>query len=175
MKRFVVLLVVLVLAGCDSFSAAPYSISADNDVALKSALGSERINVGDFTLTKPFDANCRLAGPIQLPGGVSYPEYIQKAFSDELKISGNYDAKAAVILTGVITDIEFGSTSGTWDIALTLKSSNGKSMNATEHYQFHTSYSAISACHNVADAFQPAVQGLVAKVVTAPEFATLVH
>jgi hypothetical protein len=175
MKRLIGLLAVVVLAGCDSFSAAPYSISADNDVALKSALGSERVSVGDFTLAKQFDANCRMAGPIQLPGGMSYQEYVQKAFADELKVSGNYDAKAPIILTGVITDMQFGSTSGTWDIALTLKSTNGKSMSEVEHYEFHTSFTAESACKNVADAFQPAVQGLVGKVVSAAEFGTLLR
>lgn len=173
MKRLIVLVALIALAGCDSFSAAPYSISADNDVALKSALGTEHVGVGPFTAAKAFDTSCRLAGPIQLPEGLTYPSYIQKAFADELKVAGLYDEKSPVVLTGVVDDLKFGSMGGTWDITLTLRSSDGKSMKAAEHYEFHTSYTAGSACHNVADAFQPAVQGLVGKVVAAPEFRTL--
>jgi hypothetical protein len=69
--------------------------------------------------------------------------------------------------------LSFSSTGGSWNIALKLDSSNGKTLSASEHYEFHTSYSAASACHNVADAFQPAVQALIGKVVAAPDFRLL--
>jgi hypothetical protein len=175
MKRLVGLVALIALAGCDSYSAAPYSISADNDIAMKSALGTEHVGIGPFTAAKEFDTNCRLAGPIQLPEGLTFPTYVQKAFADELKVAGLYDEKAPIVLSGVVDDLKFGSMSGDWDITVTLNSTNGKSMTASEHYEFHTSYSAGAACHNVADAFQPTVQGLVGKVVTAPEFHALLR
>jgi hypothetical protein len=174
MKRIIMgIIVVLALAGCDTFTAAPYGISADNDVALKSALGTQRIGVEAFTAATPTDPGCRLAGPIQLPGGLTFAGYIQKAFADELKVAGLYDEKAPIIIRGAINELKFSSSSGTWDIALTVVSSNGKSLTVAEHYDFHTSYSAVSACHNAADAFQPAVQSLVGKVIAAPDFRSL--
>lgn len=173
MRVIWVAILLLTLAGCDTFAAAPYSVSADNNVALKSALGSERIATGTFTMAKPFDPGCRLVGPIELPNGLTFEGYIQKAFTDELKVAGLYDDKSQVILQGVVNDLKFSSTDGTWDIGLTLKSSNGKAITVAEHYDFHTSFSGVSACHNSADAFQPAVQALIGKVIATPDFHTL--
>jgi hypothetical protein len=175
MKRILGLMVLFVLAGCDTFSAAPYSISADNNVALKSVAGTQRIGVGPFTAAKQFDAGCRLAGPIQLPGGLTFEGYIQKAFADELKVAGLYDDKGPIVLQGVVNNLGFSSNGGSWDISVTVTSSNGKSVAASEHYDFHTSFSAVSACHNAADAFQPAVQALVGKVIAAPDFRSLLR
>jgi hypothetical protein len=163
----------LCLAGCDSFTAAPYGISADNDIALKSVGAGAHVAVGNFVMTAKYDPNCRLAGPIQLPNGLTAEAYIQKAFSDELKIAGLYDESAKNRLTGSITQLEFGSASGGWDMAMTLTSTNGKSASAKEHYDFHSSFTAASACHDVADAFQPAVQGLIQQVILSPDFKAL--
>jgi hypothetical protein len=171
MKRiFWVVVAALTLAACDTFTAAPYGISPDNNLALKTALGDQNVAVGPFTMQAQVDNSCRAAGPIRLPSDVTFEAYIQKAFTDELKLAGRYDPQSPVTLTGKVTELSFSSTSGSWDIALTLDSSNGKTSSASEHYEFHTSYSAVSACRNVADAFQPAVQALIAKVVAAPNF-----
>lgn len=173
MKRIIGILILFTLTACNSYTAAPYGISPDNNLALKSIAGTEHVRVGAFTATQTFDSGCRLAGPIQLPAGLTFEGYIQKAFSDELKVAGVYDDKAQVTLLGTITDMKFSSTGGSWDIALTVNSSNGKSVAVSEHYDFHTSFSAVGACHDVSDFFQPAVQGLVNKVITAPNFRSL--
>ena len=173
MKKGFFLLALLCLAGCDSFTAAPYGISADNNIALKSAGAGAHVAVGNFVMAAKYDPGCRMAGPIQLPGGLTAEAYIQKAFSDELKIAGLYDESAKNRLTGTITQFEFGSTSGGWDMALTLTSTNGKNASAKEHYEFHSSFTAASACHNVADAFQPAVQGLIGQIIQSPDFKAL--
>lgn len=162
----------LSLAACDSFTAQRYSISADNDMTLKAMAGTH-VTVGTFTTAKEFDHSCRLVGPIELPDGLTYEGYVQKAFKDELQVAGLYDTQAPVSLTGVLTNVSSGSTSGTWEISITVNSSNGKSLSADEHYDFHTSFSAVSACHNVADAFQPAVQSLIGKVIASPDFKAL--
>jgi hypothetical protein len=173
MRHITWIVLLLTLAGCDSFTAAPYSISANNDVALKSALGTERIGIGIFSMGAKFDPGCRLAGPIQLPNGLTFEGYIQNAFADELKVAGLYDDHGPIVLQGVVDDLRFSTTEGTWDIGLTVKSSNGKTITVTEHYDFHSSFSAMSACHNASDAFQPAVQALIGKVIAAPEFQLL--
>lgn len=174
MKKLAVILALFLLAGCDSFTVAPYGISADNDVALK-AIGNQHVAVGAFTPPKDFDAGCRLAGPIQLPAGLDFTGYIQKAFTDELKVAGLYSDTASVSLTGSIDQLAFSSNSGSWDITVTIHSSNGHAVTATEHYDFHTSFTAEAACHDTADAFQPAVQALIGKLVTAPDFRSLMQ
>lgn len=174
MKRiFWVVAAGLTLAACDNFSAAPYGISPDNNLGLKAALGDQQVAVGAFTMQAKVDAACRAVGPIQLPGNATFEGYIQKAFTDELKLAGRYDPQSPVTLTGKITQLEFSSMNGSWDIALSLASSNGKTLSASEHYEFHTSYSGVSACHNVADAFEPAVQSLIGKVAAAPDLRVL--
>lgn len=173
MKRGLILLAALCLAGCDSYTAAPYGISADNNLALKSVGAGAHVAVNTFTLAVKYDPDCRLAGPIQLPGGLSAQGYIQKAFTDELKIAGLYDKSAKNRLTGSITQLDFGSTSGGWDMALTLASTNGRTVSANEHYDFHTSWTSEGACHNVADSFQPAVQGLIQQMILSPGFKAL--
>lgn len=175
MMRIVGLLLLFTLAACDSFPAAPYGVSPDNSLALKSIPASEHVNVGAFTVTQTFNSTCRLAGPIRLPGGLSFEGYIQKAFSDELKVAGVYDDKSPVTLHGVVTDMEFSSNSGYWDIALTVNSSNGNSVAVSERYDFDASFISVGACHNVAAAYQSAVQELINKVITAPTFRSLLR
>lgn len=174
-KYFPAIGLCLVLAACDSFTAPRYSISADNAVALK-AIGPNQIAVGDFTAQKKFDAGCRLAGPIGVPDGLTFETYIKKALADELKIAGLYDDKnPAIILSGLVNDLKFSTTSGTWDIAMTVNSSNGRSLAVSEHYDFPTSYTASSACHDAANAYAPAVQSAIGRLVAAPDFRALVQ
>ena len=175
MKSVIGILILLALAACDTYTAAPYSISADNNVALKSTLGNQHVGVGKFTAASKIDLNCRLVGPIAIADGMSPEDYIRKAFADELKVAGLYDEKAQIALSGLIDDLKFSSTAGTWDTALVVNSSNGKSITVTDRYDFHTGFVGDIACHNVADAFQPAVQSLIGKVIAAPEFRSLVQ
>ena len=53
-------------------------------------------------------------------------------------------------------------------------STNGKSMLVSESYPFTTSFVGETACNQTAQAFMPAVQNLVGKVVRSSEFITLV-
>lgn len=173
MKRGFILLAALCLAGCDSFTAAPYGISADNNLALKSIGAGKHVAVSTFTMAVKYDLDCRMAGPIQLPGGLSAAGYIQKAFTDELKMAGLYDETAKNRLTGSITQLDFGSVTGGWDIALTLASTNGRIASAQEHYDFHSSLTGAGACYNVASSLQPAVQGLIQQMILSPDFKAL--
>lgn len=93
---------------------------------------------------------------------------------DELKISTIYSANAPVTLTGNLDAIDFSSASGSWNLALTLKSSNGKSISVAEQYAFTSSFYGETACNQTAQALMPAVQNLVGKAVRSPEFPALV-
>jgi len=167
------------LSGCETMVTPRYSISADNNVALKS-MNIQGIGVSDFTGPTNFDSNCRAAGPVQVPDGLTHTQYIRKALEDELKVAGAFSDKTArVTLTGAVTRLEFSSTrgltGGTWVIDLNLKSSNGKSITTSEQYEFASGFIATTACKQTAEAFHPAVQNLIGKIVRSPEFSALVQ
>lgn len=178
MRLFTVLVAAVVLAGCSTYMPQRYSISADNNIALK-ALNVGNINVGQIKGVSKFDNQCRAAGPLSPPDNLSFEGYIQKALADELKVAGMFDDKTAkVTLTGELERLEFSSsravTGGSWDIGLRLSSSNGKTMKVTQHYEFNSGYGADTACKQTAEAYLPAVQDLIGQIVRAPEFKGLV-
>lgn len=172
MKNALILSVVTLLAsGCSTYSASRYSISTDNVVALRS-LNGKAVNIGAFTATTPGQKEimCRGVGPIKTPDGEPFSDFVRKAMLDELKIANAFSATAPVIITGSLDAIDFSSNSGNWNLSLTIKSSNGKSMSATESYPFTTSFYGETACNQTAQAFMPAVQNLVGKVVRSTDF-----
>ena len=112
MKIFTIVFLVAALAGCSTFTPPRYSISADNNVALKK-IGVGNVFIGDFQGPAKFDNFCRGAGPINPPDKKSFEGYIQKAFADELKLAGMYDAKSPrVTITGKVNSLEFSSSRG---------------------------------------------------------------
>jgi hypothetical protein len=176
MKRLAVLLpLLLVLSGCSTYAAHRYSISADNVVALRGLKG-KTVNVGLFTATQPEQREimCRGVGPIKTPDGELFSEFIRKALLDELRIANALSPTAPVTLTGNLDRIDFSSANGNWDLALTVKSSNGKSMTVTEDYSYTTSWYGETACNQTAQALMPAVQNLIGKLVRSQDFSVLV-
>jgi hypothetical protein len=125
-----------------------------------------------------FDSNCRLMGPIEPADGLSIPQFVTKAFNDELKMAGIY-SDAGVQISGVITKIEFSSisglTNGYWDIGIQLDSSNGNTLFVTNKYSFKSGFDAITACNATADALTPAVQDLIKATVTHSDFGKLIR
>lgn len=178
MKKIAVVALVLVLSGCSTYMPQRYSISADNNVALK-AIGVGNINVESFKGLANFDNACRAAGPLAPPDNMSFEAYIQKALADELKVAGKFDDKTPKItLSGAVEQLSFSSsrglTGGSWDIGLRISSSNGKSSYVSEHYEFNSGFIADTACKQTAEAYFPAVQNLIGKLVKSPEFLALV-
>ncbi|WP_293749662.1 hypothetical protein [Limnohabitans sp. Rim8] len=179
MKILATLTLAALLSGCSTYMPQRYSASADNVVVIK-ALNVNGVNVGTFTTTVKVDSACRGAGPIAPPDSMSFEAYIQKAFADELKLAGVFDAVAPkVTLAGVLTKIDFSSskglTGGEWNLALDLKSSNGKSISATETYNFNSGFGADTACKQTAEAFLPATQNLLAKLIKNPNFKAMLQ
>jgi hypothetical protein len=178
-KIMVALIVTFGLGACETLVTPRYSITGDNNLAVK-ALGVTAMGVGEFTGPSNFDANCRALGPVQVADGITHTQYIRKAFEEEFKIAGVFAANSPrVTITGTVSRLEFSSTraltGGSWDIDLTLMSSNGSNMKATEHYEFQSGFAAPTACKQTAEAFAPAVQNLIGKIVRSPEFRALVR
>lgn len=179
MKTLAFLLAVAaLLTACETPTTQRYAISADNNQAIKS-LGVSNIGVRSFVAPTNFSSTCRALGPMQVADGLNHTQYIQKAFEDELKIAGAYAQSAArVTIGGKLNKLEFSSskgiTGGYWQIDLTLDSSNGRSLNVSEYYEFNSGFAANDACRNTAEAYSRAVQNLVGEAVKSPTFADLV-
>jgi len=175
MKELILFAIVIFSSGCSTYTASRYSVSTDNVIALRS-LNNHLLNVGAFSATTPGQKIllCQGIGPIETPDGEPFSEYVRKALLDELKIASTYSPSAPVTITGNLDAIDFSSSSGIWNLSLTVKASNGKSMTVSESYAYSPSFFGEGACHQTAQAFMPAVQNLVGKVVRSPEFAALV-
>lgn len=180
MKKITIALsVAVLLAGCSTYTTPRYSINADTNVTLKS-LGVSNVAIGTFAGPVNFDTGCRAAGPLAPPDGMTHTDYFKKALEDELKVAGAHaSGEPNVTLSGAVEKLSFSSsrglTGGSWDIGVTLSSSNGKTMKATEYYEFQSGFVADTACKQTAEAYMPAVQNLIQKIVRAPEFKTLVQ
>jgi hypothetical protein len=82
--------------------------------------------------------------------GEPFSEFIRKARVDELKLANAFSPTAPVTLTGKLDQIDFDSGEGRWNLALTIKSSNGKFMVVTEDYFYKTSFVGETACNQTA-------------------------
>lgn len=173
MLRLFMVLFVFINCGCVTLSVNPYSASAQN-VSLLRKSENKKINVGKFEdILERKKISCR-AVPIQAPGGETFAEYIQKALISDLMMADVYDANGTVTLTATLDKLELISTSGAyWDIEVTVKSSNGHSFKVTEIYKFESAFDADNACRNAVQAFAPAVQNLIFKIVNHSDFKQL--
>jgi hypothetical protein len=169
---------VLLTAGCETPTTQRYSISAENNMAIK-ALNAKDLGIGQFSEPASFDPQCRALGPLHIADGLTHAQYIRKAFEDELKIAGAFSSSPRVTLSGKVTKLEFSTTravtGGSWTIDLMLASSNGKSLPVSEYYEFNSGFIANEACRNTAEAFTRAVQNLVGKAVRDPAFRGLLQ
>jgi hypothetical protein len=175
-KILIALIFSSVITGCSTYSANRYSISVDNVTALKRINGT-KVNVGGFTATNPGKSEimCRGVGPIKTPDGQTFENFIKKALVDELKMAESFSTSAPITLTGNLDSIDFSSNSGNWILALTISSSNGKSVSVSENYSYTTSFYGETACNQTAQALMPAVQNVIAKVVQNSEFLKLIE
>lgn len=169
---------VCLLSACETPTTQRYHGSADNSMAIRN-LNTTGVGISNFQPPADFSAACRALGPLKVADNLTHTQYIQKAFEEELKLGGAYAAAPRVSLSGKINKLEFSSTraltGGSWTIDMTVNSTNGKSLNVKEYYEFNSGFSAPEACRQTADAFSRAVQNLVGKTVRDPQFAALVN
>jgi hypothetical protein len=169
-----VLLGMLFLAGC-SVSAGPYAVHPDTISALRSYMGKS-VKLAPFTSDKPgkSEVMCRAAAMIQTPQGVPFEKYVEDAFRTELLVAGLESPTAPVTLTGHLEQMHFQTFSkASWELQMTLASSNGRRLAIAEDYAFNWHFAGDSGCREAATAMALAVQSLVRKAVQHPEFAGL--
>jgi hypothetical protein len=61
-----------------------------------------------------------------------------------------------------------------WYLLLTVSDTAGHSFAISENYDYQSSFVGETACNQTAQAFMPAVQNLIRKVVSNPEFKAIV-
>jgi len=176
MKKLFVLLP-LILSACSTFEISRYSVSEYTNKAIISR-GIRDVNIGSFTGYAFFNAGCRLEGPVAASDDMTFSTYIQHAFIAEFITASAYNPSSPITITGRVNKLKFTpstvNTTGSWDIAISLYSSNGQKYSFTEHYVFPSDTNSATACTKTADAFVSAMQSMIAKIVDTPDFMLLV-
>ena len=177
-----VLLAAGALAACQAPAPLQRALLAPAHADAVRALKARSVAFAGFdTAPEGFSASCRGIGSLAFAEDLSAPQVIRRAFEDEFKAADALaTGSARVTLTGSVDQLKFSSTQamgtgGSWMISITLRSSNGKSFQMHEFYEFDTSLMPQEGCRRTADAYGRAVQNLVGKVVGNAEFAPLIR
>jgi len=170
------LLAIVLLTGCSRYAVSRYGVSVTNVTALRQMDGAP-VTVGKFSATgeSKREITCRAVGPIKTPDERPFEEYVRKALIDELQLAGLYSESAPVTLTGNLDKMDFSSTDGKWMMGMTVKSSNGRVLTVTNDHAYDTSFIGEKGCALTAQAFGPAVQTLIGKLVHHPDFPGLLR
>lgn len=169
----------VLLAGCETMQPASYSNYGDNTFTLRK-LADAKLRVVSMSDVSKFDSGCRMVGPIKTAGNRPLAEFIRDSMNDEFKFAGLYsEDPAATELSATLNSAEFSSmtglTRGYWTFSLQVANKvSGKSLKADSRYDFDSGFDAMTACMNSSNALTPAVQRLINKVVTDPQFPDLV-
>lgn len=168
--------IAILLSGCETTnSSIPYQASTENVIAIQQGLKSSKVSVADIGLGPDVSEHlmCRLNGDVIVSPGRTLSQYIKAAFQQELFMAQAFSPSGTAI-QGRIDALSFSSTSpADWKITMRVSSPVSPGYTVSIDYPFDTSWAAGAACKNVADAFAPAVQELLHKVVTNPQFASL--
>jgi outer membrane protein assembly factor BamD (BamD/ComL family) len=159
----------------DKYPSGGHATAAREKLAALRATESKfgkRVNVGFFGATNQGQKilMCRGYPMIATPDGHPFSELVRTMLVDELKFANTYSTSSNVTLTGNLDSIDVNSFTGVWDMTLTVKSSNGKSLSISQNYSFNTGLDGDIACKHAARTLRPAVQSLVDKVRKSPGF-----
>lgn len=170
----------VILTGCETTNSMPYKASTANVIAIQQTLQPQgkKVSLGGVKMAPGVEESplCRLMGPVQVAPGKSISQYIADAFQEELFMAQVYQPNASTVLEGRVEELSFSSVSpAVWNVKMSVKSNTSPGYTVSVKYPFDTSWTAYSACKNVADAFGPAVQELLKQVVANPQFGSLVQ
>lgn len=146
-----------------------YSLSGENTLLLKSFANSKaRVTLGEGS---QYSMTCG-AFTITPPKNMSPDEVIVKAFNYELSAAGLYDASAPPITLYLVDMHNSGLINRHWHTEIKLKSTKGTTLSVADDYEFVRS-AVESGCTATTEAFIPAIQSLIGKTISDPEFKNL--
>jgi len=171
---------VLALSACETTNSIPYKASPTNTIYFQNKLAAKnrKIAVGQITIAAGVDEkpDCRLLGPIVVAPGKTIRQYIKEALQEELLLAGSYDPASSTVIEAEIDELSVSSVSpASWKVGLRVRSNKSQGYRVVGNYKFDTSFTAISACKNTADAFGPAVQELIKKMIEDKGFDELIN
>ena len=173
MKHAMLSALILAVTGCVSATIPAYTVSASNVATLRRI--GHTVNVGKFVSTNPTGRLSVICGAkVYVPNKWTFAAYIQHAIKDELQMADLFSVSAPIKLTGVLEDVDFSMHSNVWQIELVVTSSNDTSVRVEIKHKYLSGDDIITACFPTAQAFVPAVQQLLGKIYTSPEFKALV-
>ena len=178
-KFFSIIIILLMLVGCSTYPVDRYTVSVSNMVTLKK-LPIETLSVGNFSGSVS-KIRSEVLCNITPPDGLTLAEFIRMAVIDELRMADKYDENAPVALNGQLKDAQFkvlghhftGNKRGEWNLELELVSSNGEWLKVSENYKYVLPTLYEEACMQIARSLVPAVQDLIHKAVSDPQFVKL--
>lgn len=154
------------LSGCASMQASQFSPGMASTVHVSNNL-HQTITLGKFNYAKDSTSiMCRAGANIELPGGMTYSQYIHHAFQSQLISAHRYEAHATKALSINFTHINFDSFNGTWKIAGLVKINNNAPVLINSVSHFKTSLIGIAACHDVANDFGYATQKFITQTLS---------
>ncbi|QSQ14786.1 hypothetical protein [Myxococcus landrumensis] len=165
----------ITLTACQTYTATRYAVSSDNVQTLRTLrqkYPSGSINVASFSAKDgPLrEIACRGAGPVAPPDQKTFEQYVQAALVDDLKMAEVYSDKSRVALSASIQSIDFSSTSGTWTLAALVSTGKQSPFAVSHTANYSSSFMGDNACMLTAQAFMPAVQDFLKKLIASPEF-----
>jgi hypothetical protein len=168
-------LILVLVSGCSTYAVDRYTVSVDAQeqlLGLADRNATQKVAVEPFTATaaNETEIGCRAVGPIKTPDGESFAFYIRKALIDQLKLAQRYSADGPIRIRANVDNITFSSHEGMWSLAVIVSDAAGNIFAVNEDYDFKSSYFGETACNQTAQAFMPAVQNLVVKIVSHPVF-----
>lgn len=172
LKAIIMVATMSLMSGCISNNVKTYKA----DVGMKNEVPHS--NMGKLfvkSVTMPHDDTnsimCRAAGNIYLPNKMTYSQYIHSAFRNSLSAMDKAaeSAKDGHSMSIVLTKVTFDSLSGEWYIDAQVTVDNGAPVSINTVNVYGTSYSAMSACKNTAEAFDEAVANFIKQVLNKPE------
>ncbi|MAF97585.1 MAG: hypothetical protein CMH26_03015 [Micavibrio sp.] len=172
-KKLVLILPLITLCACESFTADRYISTSSNQAVLKNIHASSKYEVGPFTPEEDnsISVGCRMAGPIQVAGNGDHAAYIQTAFMDELSNAGIYKPNSSKIFSAKLKDVSVDTiTPAKWTISGDFFMNDTLVKSVNTQFPFKTSYSAYGACNNAAENFPYAVEQFLNDFISSPEF-----
>jgi hypothetical protein len=168
-----VTIALLGLAACETTVSPSYQNSPSNTIALQSiATSGARASVASVTAAPDVNVNptCRLMGSLDIGGGLSAEQVLMSALQSELLAGGMY-APDGTPISVTLTNLKVESFSGYWAISGTVRTPKmPQGYDVQTRFDYKTSFSAYSACHNSAIAFNRAVAAFINAIVTHPSF-----
>ena len=153
-----------------------YKPSETNSAIIRKLFAGKTVSVGDFDTpdTRISQLSCRLIFHVGPPVGYTFGSYIRSSLISELDIAGVYNEASNVTLSGNLKDASFSF--GSWKFVLEVTSSNGKVINVSTEYPIDTpifGFAGEKGCERTQDAFGPAIEDLMTKLINSPHFEEL--